>query len=154
MKKFISFILVLVSVLGLTSCGIKGKETLRIEFFEWKMRAVMSNDAELADDAAIIVAVGEPDELYPDAKVVDITLTANHGEITLVDATNNKTYSGTYEIKEETSKEILYDITLDGITGYAVLSLTGYYDGTQIHTLPINLGEYSVYFLPNESTAN
>ena len=154
MKKLISFVLILVSVLGLVGCGINGKETLHIEFCEWKMRAVMSNDAELADDDALVVAVGVPDELYPDAKVVDMTLTADHGEITLVDATNNKTYTGTYEIKEETSKEILYEITLDGITGYAALSPTDYYDGTQIPTLPINLGEYSVYFLPNESTAN
>lgn len=32
----------------------------------------------------------KPNELYPDAKVVDMTLTAKHGEITLVDLTNNK----------------------------------------------------------------
>lgn len=151
MKKLISAVLVLLCISSLTGCGIKGKEVLYIEFNEWKMQAVMSNDTENAkDERELVIAVGGYDELYPDVKIVDITLTANQGNITLVDSTNNKTYNGTYKIVEETSKEITYEIIIDGVTGYATLSPTKYYNGTEVPTLPINFGEYSLYFTPNE----
>ena len=88
---------------------------------------------------------------YPDVKIVDITLTANQGNITLVDSTNNKTYNGTYTIVEETSKEITYKIVIGETTGYATLSPTKNYNGTEVPTLPINFGDYSLYFTPNEN---
>ena len=59
---------------------------------------------------------------------------------------------GSYTVTEETSKGITYEITIDGITGYATLSPTEYYYGTEIPTLLINMGEYSLYFIPNEAT--
>ena len=152
MKKLISAVLVLLCIASLTGCGIKGKEVLYIEFNEWKMQAVMSNDSENAkDERELVIAVGGYDEIYPDVKIVDITLTANQGNITLVDSTNKKTYNGTYKILEETSKEITYEIIIDGVTGYASLSPTKYYNGTEVPTLPINFGDYSIYFTPNEA---
>ena len=45
----------------------------KIEDYEWKMRTVMSNDIELADSDEVVLAVGKPDEIYPDAKIVDLT---------------------------------------------------------------------------------
>lgn len=152
MKKITTLVLTLIATVLISACGINGKEILHIESYEWKMQAVMSNDTELADnDDELVVAVGESDELYPNAKVVDLILTASGGEITLVETTNNKTYTGSYNITEETSKEITYEIIIDGITGYAILSTTEHYGGNQIPTLPINMGEYSIYFLPNET---
>ena len=153
MKKFVA-LLALFCMFGLVSCGTKEKEIFQIESYEWKMQKVMSNDIELADSDVLIVAVGEHDEVYPNAKVVDLILTANNGEITLVDSTNSKTYAGSYKITEETSKTITYEIIIDGITGYAALSTEEQYDGNQIPTLPINLGEYSIYFLPDETKSN
>ena len=41
----------------------------------------------------LVVAVGEADERYPDAEIVDMTLTAKDGEITITDTTNGKTYN-------------------------------------------------------------
>lgn len=41
-----------------------------------------------------------------------------------------------------------YEITIDGLTGYAMVAPTEYYDGSEVPTLPINLGDYSLYFIP------
>ena len=137
-------------IMLLSSCGIKGKPVVYIELYEWKLQSVMSNDTEVADEE-LVIAVGEQDELYPNAKVVDILLTAKNGEITLADTTNNKTYTGTYKMTEETSKSVSYEIEIDGIAGNATIAITEHLGNILTPTLPINLGEYTVYFLPNET---
>ena len=43
MKKLIVFVLELLFAVGLVGCGIKGKETLRIEFAEWKNSRLLSS---------------------------------------------------------------------------------------------------------------
>lgn len=79
----------LLFIFSLSSCA---SETISIEDYEWKMRTVMSGNIETAqNEDALIVAVGEPDELYPEAKIVDLTLSAKDGKITITDKTNNKT---------------------------------------------------------------
>lgn len=148
MTKFKFFLLLLVFSLMFSSCGT---DKIEIEDYTWKMRAVMSNeldDGENLDSDSLVLAVGESDALYPDAKIVDITLIAKNGEITLTDETNNKVYGGTYQVTKNTSNAIDYKIKLDGLSGYATVSATEYYSGTEIPTLPINFGEYSVYFCP------
>ena len=124
---------------------------VKIEDYEWKMRTVMSNDTEAAQyQDELVVAVGEADELYPEAEIVDLTLTAKDGEITITDNTNGKTYNGTYEVMQKTPKGTDYEIIIDGVTGYATVSPTEYYDETEIPTLPINIDGYSLYFIPKE----
>lgn len=148
MKKLVCVVMVLGFVLGLSACN--GDEVV-IEDYEWKMRTVMSNDIEAAqNEENLIVAVGEADELYPNAKIVDLTLIAKDGEITVTDETNNKTYKGTYKIQQKTSKSVDYEVIIDGVTGYATVAQTEYYDGSEIPTLPINLGNYSLYFIPSK----
>lgn len=147
MKKILSTLLLLVFVFTLSACG---SNVVSIENYAWKMRTVMSNDIELADSDAIVLAVGEKDEMYPDAKIVDLTLTAKDGKLTITDATNNKTYTGTYSVEKTTSDGTNYKVTIDGKEGYATVAPTEYYDGSEVSTLPINLGEYSVYFIPAE----
>ena len=98
-----------------------------------------------------MVAVGEAYELYPDAEIVDMTLTAKDGEITITDTTNGKTYNGTYEVMQKTPKGTDYEIIIYGVNGYATVAPTEYYDGSEIPTLPINIDGYSLYFIPNES---
>lgn len=148
MKKLVCVVMVLVFVLGLSACN--GDEVV-IEDYEWKMRTVMSNNIEAAqNEENLIVAVGEADELYPNAKIVDLTLIAKDGEITVTDETNNKTYKGTYKIQQKTSKSVDYEVIIDGVTGYATVAQIEYYDGSEIPTLPINLGNYSLYFIPSK----
>ena len=149
MKKLLYIVsLMLLFIFSLSSCA---SETISIEDYEWKMRTVMSGNIETAqNEDALIVAVGEPDELYPEAKIVDLTLSAKDGKITITDITNNKTYTGTYKVQKKTPKGTDYEITINEQDGYATVAPTEYYDGSEIPTLPINLGEYSLYFIPKK----
>lgn len=149
MKRIFPTIFLLLSLTFIfSSCT---SETISIEDYEWKMRTVMSGNIETAqNEDALIVAVGEPDELYPEAKIVDLTLIAKEGKITITDKTNNKTYTGTYKVQQKTPKGTDYEITINGQDGYATVAPTEYYDGSEVPTLPINLGEYSIYFVPKK----
>ena len=148
MKKILSVLFVSLTVFALSACNA---DVVEIEDYEWKMRTVMSNDTEAAQyQDELVVAVGEADELYPEAEIVDLTLTAKDGEITITDNTNGKTYNGTYEVMQKTPKGTDYEIIIDGVTGYATVSPTEYYDETEIPTLPINIDGYSLYFIPKE----
>ena len=138
MKKIISFLLITTLLFALSACGA---EKMKIEDYEWKMRTVMKNDSDL-----VVPAVGEADEVYPDAKVVDLTLTAKDGKITITDATNNITYEGTYTVEGKNPKGTDYKVVIDGKEGYSTAAMTKYDDGSEEPTLPINLGDYSIYF--------
>ena len=145
MKRVLSTVFLLLSLtLLFSSCATKN---ISIEDYEWQMRTVISGDIETSqNEDSLVVAVGEPDELYPDAKIVDLILIAKDGKITINDETNNKTYNGTYKVQQKTPKGNVYEVTINGQDGYATVALTEYYDGSEIPTLPINLGEYGLYF--------
>jgi len=149
MKKILSVLFVLLIAFALSACNA---DVVAIEDYEWKMGTIMSNDMEAAQAPdELIVAVGEADELYPDAEIVDLTLTAKDGELTITDTTNGKTYSGTYEVMQKTPKGTDYEISIDGVNGYATVAPAEYYDGSELPTLPINIDGYSLYFIPKES---
>ena len=148
MKKVIFVLLSLSLIFALSACG---GDVVAIEDYEWKMGAVMRNDIEVAqNEDELVVAVGEEDDIHPNAKIVDLKLVAKDGTITVTDVTNNKTYSGTYKVQRKTPKGTDYKVTIDGVKGYATVAPTEYYDGSEVPTLPINLGEYSLYFTPVE----
>ena len=148
MKKIISLLLMLILVFTLSACN---GDVVAIEDYEWKMGAVMRNDIEAAqNEDELVVAVGEEDDIHPNAKIVDLKLVAKDGSITITDATNNQTYSGTYKVQQKTPKGTDYEVTIDGIKGYATVAPMEYYDGSEVPTLPINLGEFSLYFTPVE----
>ena len=98
------------------------------------------------DSDEVVLAVGKPDEIYPNAKIVDLTLVAKDGKLTITDATNSKIYEGTYKVVKKTPDGTDYEITIDGKNGYATVAMTKYYEGTEEPTLPINLGTHSIYF--------
>ena len=148
MKKIISIFLMLTFTFALSACN---SDEIAIEDYEWKMRTVMRNDIEVAqNEDELVVAVGEADELYPDAEIVDLTLTAKDGEITVTDTTNNKTYNGTYTIMQKTPDGTDYEVIIDGVSGNATVAPTEYYNNQETPTLPINIDGYSVYFIPKE----
>ena len=147
MKKTISILLVLFALLALASCNA---EKIEIDECEWKMSAVMSAGTEPANSVYEVIAVGAPDEIYPDAPIVDVVLSAADGKITLSDATNGKVYNGTYKKTKTTLKSTDYEIVIDGQIGYATVAPTEYYNGTEVPTLPISIGGYALYFIPNE----
>ena len=148
MKKILSMFLTTIMIFTLSACG---GDVVAIEDYEWKMRTVASNDIEAAQAPdELIVAVGKADALYPEAEIVDLTLNAKDGAITITDRTN-KTYSGTYEVQQKTPKGTDYEIIINGVSGYATVSPTEYYDGSEIPTLPININGYSLYFIPEKA---
>lgn len=140
MKRTVSVLLLMTLLLLLLSgCGAEDK---KIENYEWKLRTVMH-----AENGALVMdAVNEKDSAHPEAKVVDVTLTAKDGKITITDHTNGKTYEGTYYVEKEVSDAVDYRVTINGQMGYATVAMTTYADGREEPTLPINLSKYSIYF--------
>ena len=98
------------------------------------------------DNQVVVDAVGEDDPAHPEAKIVEMTLVAKDGKITITDHTNNKTYEGTYKVEQKTPAGTDYEVTIDGKEGYATVAMTTYAAGTEEPTLPINLGTQSIYF--------
>lgn len=140
MKKIISILLInTMLILLLSACGI-GKP--KIEDYEWKMRTVM----HAKDNQVVYDAVEEKNETHPEAKIIEMTLVAKDGKITITDVTNNTTYEGTYSVSGKNPKGTDYSITIDGKSGYAGVAMTTYADGTEEPTLPITLDGYSMYF--------
>ena len=140
MKRIVSIIILIATLtIALSACGM-GK--VKIEDYEWKMRTIMHGE----DNQVVVDAVGEDDPAHPEAKIIDMTLTAKDGKITITDHTNNKTYEGTYTVEQKTPVGTDYKVTIDGKEGYATVAMTTYADGTEEPTLPINLGTHSIYF--------
>lgn len=140
MKKAISVVIFLIAfIFVLPSCASR---RMGIEECNWKMRCVMHG----GEEGVIVDAVGREDGAHPDAKIIDMTLVAEDGKITIFGFTNNKTYDGTYSVENKTPAGTDYKITINGITGYATVAFTSYKDGGKEPTLPINLGTHSLYF--------
>ena len=140
MKRIKSILILLTALtLALSACGM-GK--VKIEDYEWKMRTIMHGE----DNQVVVDAVGEYDTAHPEAKIVDMILTAKDGKITITDNTNNKTYEGTYTVEQKTPAGNDYKVTIDGKECYATVAMTTYADGTEEPTLPISLGTHSIYF--------
>ena len=140
MKKIISILLLTTMLLlTLSACGT---EKPKIEDYEWKMRMIMHAE----DNQVVYDAVAEESSTHPEAKIIEMTLVAKDGKITITDITNNKTYEGTYIVSGRNPEGTDYHITIDGKTGYAGVAMTTYADGLEEPTLPISLDGYSMYF--------
>ena len=143
MKKIIStLLLIAMLILTLSACGT-GKP--KIEDYEWKMRTIM----HVEDNQVVYDAASEESNTHPEAKIIEMTLIAKDGKITITDVTNNKTYEGTYTVSGKNPKGTDYHITIGGKSGYAGVAMTTYADGTEEPTLPITLDSYSIYFYAN-----
>ena len=140
MKKIVSILLLAATLMfALSACGM-GKP--KIEDYEWKMRYVMHGE----DNQFVMDAMAEESSTHPEAKIIEMTLVAKDGNITITDITNNKTYEGTYTVSGRDPKGTDYRVTIDGKSGFACVAITTYADGTEEPTLPINLGTHSFYF--------
>ena len=140
MKKIVSILLLAATLmLALSACGI-GKP--KIEDYEWKMRTI----AHVEGEQLVYDAAAEERTAHPEAKIIEMTLVAKDGKITITDVTNGKTYEGTYTVSGRNPEGTDYQITIDGKSGYAGVAMTTYADGSEEPTLPINLESYSMYF--------
>ena len=140
MKKIISILLLVVMLFfTLSACGM-GKP--KIEDYEWKMQTI----AHIEGEQLVYDAAAEESTAHPEAKIIEMTLVAKDGKITITDVTNGKTYEGTYTVSGKNPEGTDYHITIDGKSGYATVAMTTYADGTEEPTLPISLDGYSLYF--------
>ena len=143
MKKIISILLLVTTlILMLSACGVAKP---KIEDYEWKMRTI----AHVEGEQLVYDAAEEESSTHPEAKIIDMTLIAKDGKITISDFTNNRTYEGTYTVEQKTPAGTDYKITIDGKEGYASVAMTTYADGSEEPTLPITLDGYSMYFYAN-----
>ena len=140
MKKIISILLLAVTLIfALSACGM-GKP--KIEDYEWRMRTI----AHIEGEQVVYDAAAEEITVHPEATIIEMTLVAKDGKITITDVTNGKTYEGTYTVSGKNPEGTDYHITIDGKSGYATVAMTTYADGTEEPTLPISLDGYSLYF--------
>jgi len=140
MKKIVSILLLAATLIfALSSCGM-GKP--KIEDYEWKMRTI----AHIEGEQLVYDAAAEESTAHPEAKIIEMTLVAKDGKITITDATNGKTYEGTYTVSGRNPEGTDYHITIDRKSGYAGVAMTTYADGSKEPTLPISLDGYSMYF--------
>jgi len=140
MKKIVPILLLAVMLIcTLSACGV-GKP--KIEDYEWKMRTII----HIEDNQAVYDAAAEESTSHPEAKIIEMTLVAKNGKITITDVTNGKTYEGTYTVSGRNPEGTDYNITIDGKSGYAGVAMTTYADGSEEPTLPISLDGYSMYF--------
>ena len=119
MKKVLSLILATLLFIGLVGCS---SETVKIEGYEWKLTLIQSNE-----DGAIIgcgTAHYEAHKEIENIIVVDLVCSAENGKFTITDKTNNTSYSGNYEIDDESGESTIYSITTTSNTGTAVSSIT------------------------------
>lgn len=140
MKKITSILLLAVMLIfSLSACGT-GKP--KIEDYEWKMRTI----AHIEGEQLVYDAAAEESTAHPEAKIIEMTLVAKDGKITITDITNGKTYEGTYTVSGRNPEGTDYHITIDGKSGYAGVAMTTYADGSEEPTLPIGIDGYSMYF--------
>ena len=140
MKKIVSILLLAVMlIISLSACGM---DKPKIEDYEWKMRTIM----HIEDNQSVYDAAEEENSAHPEAKIIEMTLVAKDGKITITDVTNNKTYEGTYTVSGRNPEGTDYHITIDGKSGYAGVAMTTYADGSEEPTLPISIDGYSMYF--------
>ena len=140
MKKIVSILLLAATLIfALSACGM---EKPKIEDYEWKMRTI----AHIEGEQLVYDAAAEESTAHPEAKIIEMTLMAKDGKITIADVTNGKTYEGTYTVSGRNPEGTDYHITIDGKSGYAGVAMTTYADGLEEPTLPINLDGYSMYF--------
>ena len=141
MKKAFSFIILL--FLGASILSACAFEDVKIEDYTWELSLAFYVENE---EVVVCATDASGSDLHPDAAVVDATLTARDGILTVTDHTNNCSYQGTYRLTQIHPRGRDYEITLDGKTGHATVAMTTYADGTQTPTLPISLGKHSLQF--------
>ena len=138
-RTLILFLLIMSSAFAFFVFGF---EKVKIEDYEWKMRTI----AHVEENQVVYDAVEEKDDIHQGAAVIDMTLIAKDGKITILDVTNGIFYEGTYLITSKNPKGTDYRIMIDEKSGCATAAMTTYLSGTKEPTLPINLDGYSMYF--------
>ena len=123
-------LLPLLLIVLLVGCG-KTNDGLTIEGHDWT-------------STQAIDSTGDPIDLPA------LTCTAQDGSLSVMDADGNAQQSGTYSLVQRDTNSVLYDLSLDGESGTAVVSITKYADESDgqesEYTLILSLPDQTVYF--------
>ncbi len=138
-KKLLLPLLIITLVVLCVSCGVKDTS---ISEYEWTLERAFYVESE----QIVVEALQEPSSTHPEAKVVNVTLIAKDGTIVITDHTNNVSYEGTYTVVGKNPSGTEYKITVGDVSGKATVAMTTHANGSQIPTLPITLGKYTLQF--------
>ena len=145
MKK-ISFLLALLLCLSLAACGTP--RAPEVTDNEWILGSVVSEKSgysELVYVSDKYVSFFHEGEAVPP---IDCTMTAKNGEITIVDKTSGKTYTGTYSDEEEFSPDATScRVVIEGKKGRALTQRLSDADGNDLYTMSLSVGGYELFFM-------
>lgn len=123
-------LLPLLLIVLLVGCG-KTNDGLTIEGHDWT-------------STQAIDSTGNPIDLPA------LTCTAQDGSLSVMSADGNAQQSGTYSLSQRDANSVLYDLSLGGGSGTAVVSTTEYVDADgkkeSEYTLILSLPDQTVYF--------
>lgn len=144
MKKLSLVLTSLLVALCLVACNKSSSQS--IEGISWELSVIQSGQ----EDGSIVAynpsAIITSSDVYPDAVSVDMSLTASGGNFSLADISNDKTYEGTYKVLDSKQDSVIYEITMDGYSGNAVVSMSSYHDGSEVPTLIVSIDNYTLNF--------
>ena len=142
MKKILDF--VLLAALFITGCS---KELSTIEQSFWSLQTVQGS---MENNSQIIAYGSETAEIPENAQVIQMICEATEGTLTLTDVTNEVSYTGSYTRSSSDSQSEIYEITIEGAKGMAVVSETTYQDNSATDTLIIRLNDYTLNFFASQ----
>ena len=134
LRKVTALLLLLSLVSGLAGCG----SSLSIEGGPWTMEV-------LQDSQTGEVLAGQEKARSLPGGILDLSLTAEEGIFRMEDRTNDKTYEGTYIRAKVSPDSVIYDISVEGQAGQAVVSVTRE-RGRNTETLVLSTEGWSLRF--------
>lgn len=142
MKKTAAMLILSIFAISLAGCG-KDDTSMNIDEYKWQAETVQN-----VKDGSIIACSSNYILQYEDAEEISLELEAENGNMTINDLSNDKKYSGTYNLIKTTPSGEIYEINVGNKEGIATCSITKE-NGMETPTLIITFDEYSINFQPN-----
>ena len=132
---------VLVIALALFAAFFGGcLEDYAIEGHKWQFTFAQTQSGE------ITLCSQQESALYPDAEIVEISLVAEGGALTVTEDGSATEYE--YSVQDRSAGGTIYTLVRDGQScGLASVGITSYADGTGEYTLIVTVDGNSCYFI-------
>lgn len=142
MKKIKSLAVLFVVLATVASCfvGCGAGEKVKITERDWQLATAQNENGE------VIVRSQEYSEVYTEAEIKNVILTADENGFIIKDLDTGETYLGEYKVQNTQGEGVIYEISINGKTGYASCAPAAYYDGAKSDMLTMSIGGYSLTF--------